>query len=211
MLLKIQIKEKLKMSLKIIISVAIGIASGYFILPEFFLNYTDLIIDIGLCVLLFFVGIDIGRNKSILRQIRRMGFRVLLIPAMIIVGSILGSCIGGLLINMPLNESGAVGAGFGWYTLSSMMLIDYSPELSALAFISNVVREILALISIPLIAKYIGFAESIAPGGATAMDTSLPVISSSTNSKTAIVAFITGVILSTAVPILVPIMINLPF
>jgi len=98
---------------------------------------------------------------------------------MIIIGSIGGSMFAGFLLKLPLNESGAVGAGFGWYTLSSMMLASYSTELSTLAFISNVVREILALISIPIIAKYIGDIESIAPAGATAMDTSLPIISKS--------------------------------
>ena len=89
------------------------------------------------------------------------------------------------------------------------MLIDYSSELSALAFISNVTREIIAILLIPIIAKHIGFVESIAPAGATAMDTSLPVVSKSTDSTTVIISFITGMVLSFAVPILVPIMINL--
>lgn len=199
------------MSFKILLSVGIGIFLGHFLLPNSVINYTDFIIDIGLCVLLLFVGIDIGRNKSVLSKIKKMGFKILLIPIMIMIGSITGSWIGGFFLNLPFNESGAVGAGFGWYSLSSMMLSSYSAELSALAFISNVTREILALVSIPFIAKYIGYVESIAPAGATAMDTSLPVISNSTNSKTAIISFITGVILSTAVPILVPILINIPF
>ncbi|MTI48963.1 lysine exporter LysO family protein [Sporosalibacterium faouarense] len=199
------------MSLRIILSVSIGIFAGLFILPSSVLENTDIIIDVGLCILLFFVGIDIGRNKEVLGKIKKMGLKILLIPIMIIIGSIVGSWIGGLLIKLPLNESGAVGAGLGWYTLSSMMLTNYSTELSALAFISNVVREIIALISIPFIAKYIGYVESIAPAGATAMDTSLPVISSATSPQTAVISFVTGVILSTSVPILVPIMINLPF
>jgi len=197
------------MTIKIVFSVIAGIGVGYFLLPNSIFQYTDIIIDIGLCLLLFFVGIDIGRNKEVFSKIKKTGFKVLLIPFMIIIGSIGGSMFAGFLLKLPLNESGAVGAGFGWYTLSSMMLASYSTELSTLAFISNVVREILALISIPIIAKYIGDIESIAPAGATAMDTSLPIISKSTNPHTAIIAFITGVILSTAVPILVPIIIKL--
>ncbi|MTI67960.1 MAG: lysine exporter LysO family protein [Firmicutes bacterium] len=197
------------MSLKIILAVVIGIFTGYFLLPESILTSTGLIIDIGLCLLLFFVGIEIGKNKEVITKIKKMGLKILLIPIMIIIGSLFGSIIAGFILGIPFNESGAIGAGFGWYTLSAMILADYSSELSALAFISNVVREIIALISIPLIAKYIGDIESIAPAGATAMDTSLPVISKSTNPKTAIVSFITGVVLSTAVPILVPIFINI--
>ncbi|MTI71218.1 MAG: lysine exporter LysO family protein [Firmicutes bacterium] len=197
------------MSLNIILAVVIGIFTGYFLLPESILASTGLIIDIGLCLLLFFVGIEIGKNKEVITKIKKMGLKILLIPIMIIIGSLFGSIIAGFILGIPFNESGAIGAGFGWYTLSAMILADYSSELSALAFISNVVREIIALISIPLIAKYIGDIESIAPAGATAMDTSLPVISKSTNPKTAIVSFITGVVLSTAVPILVPIFINI--
>lgn len=199
------------MSYKIILSVLLGMGLGYFILPESLLQYTDIVIDIGLCFLLLIVGMDIGRNKKVLSQIKKMGLKILLIPAMVMLGSIVGSIIGGFLVRLPINEASAVGAGFGWYSLSAMMLANYSSEISALAFISNVVREVIALISIPFIAKYIGNLESIAPAGATAMDTSLPIISRSTNAQTAVISFVTGVILSSAVPILVPLLINLPF
>lgn len=197
------------MSIKIILSILIGILSGYYILPNNFYQHTDLIIDVGLCILLFFVGIDIGRNKDIFNKIKRMGLKIVLVPIMIIIGTIAGSIIGGYIIGMPYKEAGAVGAGFGWYTLSAMMLANYSTELSALAFLTNVFREIIALIIIPVVAKNIGYVESIAPAGATAMDTSLPIISKFTDSETTIIAFITGACLSSSVPIIVSIMISL--
>lgn len=197
------------MSLKIILSVGLGIGVGYFLLPSCFFQYTDIVIDIGLCLLLFFVGIDIGKQKNVFSNLKKMGFKILLVPLMIIVGSIIGSIVGGFFLKMPINEAGAVGAGLGWYSLSAMILASYSNELSAIAFLTNVFREIIALIIVPTVANRIGFLESIAPCGATAMDTSLPIISKSTNSQTAVVAFITGVILSTLVPILVPIMLNI--
>lgn len=197
------------MSLQIIITILLGGVVGFFLVNENLLSYTDYIIDIGLCILLLFVGVEIGRYKETLIDIKKLGLKILLIPFFIIIGSITGSVFAGLLMGMPINESGAIGAGLGWYTLSSMMLVNYSSELSALASISNVIRELIAFIIIPLIAKHLGCLESIAPAGATSMDTSLPIISQSTNSKTAIIAFVTGVILSTSVPLLVTIMINL--
>ena len=197
------------MSLQILLAVGLGIGVGYFLLPSFLFSKTDIIIDIGLCLLLFFVGIDLGKQKDVFSNIKKMGFRILLVPLMIIIGSILGSIVGGFLLGMPTNESGAIGAGLGWYSLSSMILASYSMELSAIAFLTNVFREIIALITVPIIAKKVGFLECIAPCGATAMDTSLPIIAKATNSKIAIVAFITGVILSLMVPILVPIMIKI--
>lgn len=197
------------MSLRILLAVGAGMGLGYFFLPASINTSMDLIIDIGLMLLLFFVGMDIGKHKDVLDKLKKLGFKVLLVPLVIIVGSVLGGMLAGPFIGLPYNEAGAIGSGLGWYTLSSMMLTTYSTELSALAFLSNVIREILALITIPLIAKYIGFFEAIAPSGATAMDTCLPVISSSTDSETTIVAFITGVICTMAVPIILPIIINL--
>lgn len=197
------------MNAGIIAAVASGIAVGLFLFPQHFVQYIGLIIDLGLCALLFFVGIDIGRNKDIVKQIKACGFRILLIPIMIALGSIIGSIAGGFIIGLPVNESGAIGAGFGWYSLSAIILSDYSAEIGAVAFITNVCRELFALMAIPFIAKYIGKLESIAPAGATAMDTSLPVISGATDSRTAVVSFIAGVVLSLLVPILVPLMISL--
>jgi len=72
------------MTIKIVFSVIAGIGVGYFLLPDSIFQYTDIIIDIGLCLLLFFVGIDIGRNKEVFSKIKKTGFKVLLIPIMII-------------------------------------------------------------------------------------------------------------------------------
>ncbi|CAK7054032.1 hypothetical protein CIW83_07405 [Tissierella sp. P1] len=198
------------MSLKIFLAVLLGTGVGYFFLPPTISSSIGTIIDIGLMVLLFFVGMDIGKQKDVFQKIKKMGLRILLVPVAIIAGSIIGSMLAGLLLKMPINEAGAVGAGLGWYTLSSTMLLaDGYVELSALAFLSNVFREIIALILIPIIAKYVGKLESLSTAGATAMDTSLPVISASTDPETAIIAFITGVICTTAVPIILPIILKL--
>lgn len=197
------------MSLNILISVGLGIALGYFVLPPSISGTTDIIIDAGLMVLLFFVGIDIGRHQNVFEKIKKIGFKVILIPFAIIIGSLLGGIVGGVILRIPIKYASAVGSGLGWYTLSSILLSNHSTEISTLAFLSNVIREILALITIPLIAKYIGKYEAIAPAGATAMDTSLPVISSSTDSEVSIIAFITGVICTMSVPIILPLILNL--
>lgn len=200
------------MSFKIFLSVVLGTIVGYFFLPLTFSSSIGIIIDIGLMVLLFFVGIDIGKQKDILEKVKKIGIKVLLVPVAVIIGSVVGGMFGGLLLKMPLNQGGAVGSGLGWYSLSSTILLanDYI-ELSALAFLSNVFREVLALVSIPLIAKHLGKLETIAISGATAMDTSLPVISKYTDAETTIIAFVTGVICTASVPIILPIVLNFKF
>jgi uncharacterized membrane protein YbjE (DUF340 family) len=197
------------MTLRILLAVVIGALMGKFILPQGTLQYTDLIIDIGLMLLLFFVGIDIGLNRSVFGRIKAIGLRILYIPTAIILGSIAGSAVAGMLLGMPFNEAGAVGAGLGWYTLSSILVANYSSQLSAMAFIANVTRELMAFMIIPIIAKKLGFLEAIAPAGATAMDTGLPIVSRSTDPETAIIAFVSGVICTASVPVLVPLILNL--
>lgn len=195
------------MTIRIIMVLIIGILSGMFIFPNDTYSYTGLLLDIGLCLLLFFVGMDIGNNKKAFEHIKKLGFKILLVPISVTVGSIVGGIIAGLLFGIRLNEGAAVGAGLGWYSLAPIIIAPYSSELSAVAFLTNVFREVFAIISIPLIAKKIGFLETIAVSGATAMDTTLPIVTKNTSEEVAVISFISGLLMSIFVPILVPIFI----
>lgn len=197
------------MTIKILLSIFLGILFGLFAFPEAMALYMGTLINIGLCLLLFFVGIDIGRQGNILKKTRELGLKIFLVPLMVAVGSIVGAMVGGIILRLPLNEAGAIGAGFGWYTLSAIELSKHSAKLGTLAFMTNISREVIALIIIPLVAKYVGKLESIAPGGATSMDTTLPVIAKSTNGSVVVISFITGISLSVLVPILVPLIMGL--
>ncbi len=195
------------MSLILVVIVFSGVVTGTLLNPNLIV-ITENLIQFGLYVLLFFTGIDIGK-KNIFEEVKSIKLFFVLIPFSIVLGSLIGSYVLGLILNYPMNESTAVGAGFGWYSLSAIIISPYSGTLAALAFLSNVIREVLAIISIPFVAKYIGYEEAIGPAGAAAMDTLLPIVSRNTNARTAILSFTTGVILSTLVPILVPLLLSL--
>ena len=155
--------------------------------------------------MLFFVGIDIGKNKEVFNRIKVLGWKILLLPISIATGSIIGAMIISYSINLPLWEAAAVGSGMGWYSFSAVIIDQlHSTQLGAIGFLSNVLREILAILILPLIAKYFQPLYAIAPAGATAMDTVLPLISRYTSPEISILAFITGVVLSTMIPFLVP-------
>lgn len=198
------------MTLLLISAVVAGIVSGTF-LPQSVAGSLETFTTLALCVLLVGIGIDLGRSKNRIRtNLAAMGWHILYIPLLVAIGSISGTIISGLLLRMPLNESAAIGAGFGWYSLSGVLLAQiHNVETGALAFLTNVSREIIALLTIPLLAARVGFITSIAPGGATTMDTTLPLIAKSTDNSTAVIAFINGLILSMLVPILVPILIQI--
>jgi uncharacterized membrane protein YbjE (DUF340 family) len=165
--------------------------------------------DIGLCLLLFFVGIDLGNNKELFKNLKTVGFKVLVVPAATIVGSLLGGIVCSFIFNLDIFGSLAIASGMSWYTLSAIIITPVSAELGTIAFLTNVFREILAFVFIPIVAKRIGFLETIAAGAAISMDTGLPLITKNTNQEVALISFISGVIISLSVTVLVPIFVGL--
>ncbi len=190
------------MTKKILIAVALGIVAGTF-LPDSFEAINDNVLKLGLCALLFFVGIDLGKSEDLGAKIKKLGFKSLLVPVAVGAGSIVGGIVVALLLGYRWNEGAAIASGFGWYSLAPVLISPYSSELSAITFLANVTRELVAVVSVPLIAKKIGFLEAIAPTGATGMDTLLPIVSKETDATTAIICFISGATLSFLVPFLV--------
>jgi uncharacterized membrane protein YbjE (DUF340 family) len=196
----------------IIGSLIAGILSGYFIFPENVIPGLEVISSAALNLLVLSVGIGLGCNRQSFLVLRRMGLRVLLVPLSIIVGSLAGGLISALVFQMPISLGLSISSGFGWYSLSGVMLAGIAgPEAGTVAFLTNVLRELIAVLTIPLLARRINFLTAIAPAGATSMDSTLPIISEATDNKTAVVAFINGALLSALVPILVPILSGLGF
>lgn len=194
----------------ILASLACGILSGYFILPSGIISNLDKVASFALNLLILSVGIDLGTNKEVFYSIRETGFRILLVPASILSGSLFGGAIATFIFKMPINLGLAISSGFGWYSLSGVMLANISgPEAGTIAFLTNVSRELIAVLTIPLLAKKLNHLTAISPAGATSMDTTLPLISEATDSRTVVISFINGAILSSLVPILVPLLYNL--
>lgn len=198
------------MTLLIVSSVLVGVFLGRFVLPSEVISWLDSFVSVALGILVLGVGIELGQSGDVLGKIRTLGWKLVWVPLVIGIGSIGGAVVMGRFLGLPFNESSAVGAGFGWYSLSGVLLTQiYRVDTGALAFLANVFREVLAIITIPIVAKFLGNLEAIAPGGATTMDVTLPLISKTTDEETTIIAFVTGAVLSAVVPILVPFFIGL--
>ncbi len=195
--------------LGIIISVIIGILGGLFFKNGFILENVDSFISLGLFLLLFFVGMDIGNNNEVFNQLKNMSKKILLLPIITILGSLIGGAIASYFISLSLGESIAISSGMGWYSFSAIELSKINAHLGGVAFLSNVLRELSAILFIPFIAKKIGSYESVATAGATAMDSVLPVINKSNPPDVAIIAFYSGLVITIIVPILVPSVVSL--
>ncbi|MEG2138871.1 MAG: LysO family transporter, partial [Oscillospiraceae bacterium] len=80
--------------------------------------YCGDVINFGLYLILFLVGIDMGRQGTILGDIKAAGFKVLLVPFAVLVGTLGAAAIAGLFLPMGVKDAMAAAAGFGWYSLA---------------------------------------------------------------------------------------------
>ncbi len=185
-----------------------GFVGYLFVDPSHVANF-ETALEWALILLLLTVGIDLGSNKNLGKQLRALPKVSLFIPFVIALASIFGAILANLFIGLHPLEAAAVAGGFGWYSLSGILISQsYHTSLGTLAFLTNVIRELIAMITIPWVAKHFGYLSAVAPGGATAMDVTLPLISKNTDDRTTLVAFYSGTVLSLLVPIVVPLLIK---
>lgn len=193
------------MSLAILAVLVLGIGAGYF-MPADLSAFIDSASSYMLLILLFSVGIDMGLNKEVFTRIKELGFKILLIPFGVVVGSLCGGVLTALLVKLSIKEGLAISAGLGWYSLSGILITEAgNPVGGTIAFLANVFREMLTFIVVPFVASHLNYYCAIAPAGATAMDTTLGIISKNTNGTIAVLSFVSGVICTLVVPVLVPI------
>ena len=189
--------------------VGAGILVGYVSLPEKWLAVTEQLSMGFLYLLLVGIGINLVNDSESLLLLRRLPPRSLLIVPLSAIGSICGAGLTMMLFGDSFWVGAAIGAGFGWYSLASVLLSgSLGALIASLAFLCNILRELLALMLIPHATKRFGIA-GIVLGGATTMDTTLAVISSLGRRQLVFLGLIHGLCLSAAVPILVPLLAQL--
>ena len=167
----------------------------------------------ALYALVIFVGISIGADKQIKQIIKTLRPKLLLIPLATIVGTLSFSALASLFIaKWNLFDCLAVGSGFAYYSLSSILITELkaptigiilATELATLALMTNIIREIITLLAAPVLVKIFGPIAPISAGGATTIDTTLPVITKFSGKQWVFVAILHGIIIDLSVPILV--------
>ena len=194
----------MKGSLVILSFFATGLLLGLFRwFPSELLTYN--ISFYVLCTLMFSVGISIGNDPTSFRQFRHLNPRLVFLPLMTIAGTFLGVlAVSFFITGRTAVECLAVGSGFGYYSLSSILITQYKGiELGTIALLSNILREVFTLLAAPWMVKYFGKLAPISAGGATTMDTTFPVIVRYSGKQYAIVSIYHGFIMDFTVPFLV--------
>ena len=158
-----------------------------------------------LYALMFCVGITLGNDRTLAGRVRRLDPRLALLPVATAVGTLAGAALAApLLAEWSLTDSLAVGAGFGYYSLSSIFIADFrGPELATIALLCNVMREIFTLLAAPLVARWCGPLAAVSIGGATTFDTTLSIITQAAGRPYAVVSVFHGCVLDFSVPFLV--------
>ena len=159
----------------------------------------------ALCALMFSVGLSVGNDPQTLKNFRSLNPRLVFLPIMTILGTLAGSAAVSLILtHRSLTDCLAVGSGFGYYSLSSIFITEYKgAELGTIALLANISREILTLLAAPLLVRWFGNLAPISAGGATTMDTTLPIITRTAGQQFVVVSIFHGFVVDYSVPYLI--------
>ena len=175
----------MKGSLIIVGFFILGIVVGHADLAPALLRDSD-VSFVALCGLLFCVGLGIGMNPDTKRDLRSINPRYALLP------------------HRGFADTMAINSGFAYYSLSSIFITEFrGVELGTIALLANIIREMITLLLAPLLAKVFGPLAPITAGGATSMDTTLPIITHTIGDRYTALSIYHGFVVDFTVPFLV--------
>ncbi|MDE9464195.1 lysine exporter LysO family protein [Xenorhabdus bovienii] len=158
--------------------------------------------EIALILLLLLVGIQLRNNGMSLKQtlLNRRGTIIALVVA---ISSLLGGIIAAFLLGLPTKTGLAIASGYGWYSLSGILLSDaYGPVIGSTAFFNDLARELASILLIPmLINRYRSTALGLT--GAASIDFTLPILQRCGGISIVPAAIVHGFILSLMTPVFI--------
>lgn len=185
------------------------------------IGYTGMIpswIDVGqlshiaLGLLVFQVGLGLGARPDFRTIASSVNFRTLLLPVSTIVGTVIFTFLASYLISYSVKDTLAIGCGFGYYSLSSMLIVslksasagvEMATEMATLSLLVNMIREVAALVLCQGIAARGKTSSAISLAGINSMDVCLPMICQRPSQENVMLsAIIHGIFLEFSVPVL---------
>lgn len=206
----------MKNNLIVLAIFGIGCLAGAGFQPEADMHNWSLCI---LYALMLQVGIGIGSNRSLQQELKKLSPKMLLVPAATITGTLAFSAAASLLLSKwSVFDCMAVGSGFAYYSLSSILITQFkepsiglqlATELGTIALLSNIIREMMSLVGAPLIRKYFGQLAPISAAGVNSMDVLLPSITRCSGKEVMPIAIFHGILIDLSVPFFVNLFCNL--
>lgn len=148
--------------------------------------------------LLLVIGIDLAHTKVPLHQLKPA---LLWLPFWALVASALAGASAALLLGMDWRYGLALTGGFGWYSLSSVMISAHLGEYyGALSLLNELFRELLSIVLLFFWGRRLPHS-TIAIAGAPAMDTTLPIIRKTAGTAYVVHGIYVGTVLSMVAPL----------
>ena len=143
-------------------------------------TYCEKLPQFLLYALVIQVGLNLGANAELGKMVKDIRFSSLLLPFFTIIGTLVFSAAASLLLtSWNIYDCMAVGSGFAYYSLSSLLIvqlkeasagIEIASQLGAIALLANIIREMLALFGAPLYASFFGKFAPVSVAGINSMD-----------------------------------------
>lgn len=197
-----QLTSRFKMileSLKICLALIAGFLCG--LIPLAIWQYNELTSKVILVILLILVGIQLRSNNITLKQIiiNKVGITTTII---VVFSALLGGLLAAHLLHLPVNTALAMSSGYGWYSLSGVLMTEaQGPILGSISFLNDIMRELCAIILIPTLIKRFKLT-SLGICGATSMDFTLPMLQKGGGIMMVPPAIVQGFLLTLIMPIL---------
>lgn len=150
--------------------------------------------------LLLMIGI-IGADLAQIRLSRQwVSPAMLALPGLVVVGSMLGGSLVAWLADVPLKAGLALSSGYGWFSLSSVMVAEgLGKAYGTMALSIDLLRELLAFVVLYALGRWWPLV-GLAAAGATAMDSSLPIIKQVCSPSVIPMAMVSGFLLTLLAP-----------
>jgi len=195
----VETRERLPLSLVLVAAVLVGFGFGHVVSVP-----TGAAIEGALYVLLALVAFDLPLNWS--------GVRAVWVPlTAAVAGAVAAGALFAVLARVAFPVAMGTALAFGWYTLAGpLVLARAGAVLGLLAFLTNFLRENLTMVFSPVVGRRLRGAGLAALGGATAMDTTLYFVTRYGDRDAGSLALASGLILTVAASLVVPLVLALP-
>lgn len=181
--------------------------------------YSNIDIDIhGVTIIILYslmllIGISLGSNRELAEIKSQLSFKMLIVPFSTVIGTFIFSALAGLILSRwSVFDCMAVGSGFAYYSLSSVLItqlkepslgVQLATELGTIALLANIFREMTALLGAPFIYRIFGKYAPISAAGVTSTDILLPSIVRYSGKEVIPIAVLHGLLINISVPFFV--------
>lgn len=203
-------EEKEKKIDPILIMIPISVIGGavgcYFFMPQDKTYLLEISLWSSLVVLYTSVGTGMGQNKKVFSYLKLVGFKVVFLAVAVFAGSMAGGALASFVTGMPLHYGVIAASGSGYYSMTgATMLSAFGAEAGVYGFMVNVFRDFFTVLLLPILAR-IGKSAPIVSGAAGNMDTMLVPVTHVVGTELGLIALIVGIIVTFAVPVVLPIL-----